>query len=167
MNRIVVYTSKTGFTRKYAEWIAQALGCEAAELKKTDISALSHYDQVIYGGWIMGNMVSGYDKMKPLNVRSLLVFGSGMSAPTDTVRQTIAQQNGIPEENFYYFEGGYAPEKVGFMGRTMIKMIVGKLTKKESKTQEELHMLEMVKGADHTRQDAIEPLVERCLHQKL
>ena len=34
MNRIVVYTSKTGFTEKYAKWIAEELQCEAVSLKK-------------------------------------------------------------------------------------------------------------------------------------
>lgn len=89
MNRIVVYASKTGFTEKYAKWIAEELECEAVELKKAKLSALSDYDQVIYGGWVMGNMVSGYDKIKKLNVKELIVFCSGMSVPTETVRDCI------------------------------------------------------------------------------
>ena len=28
MKKIVVYKTSTGFTKRYAEWIAQALGCE-------------------------------------------------------------------------------------------------------------------------------------------
>ena len=34
MKSIVVYTSKTGFTKKYAQWIAEDLGCEAKGLNE-------------------------------------------------------------------------------------------------------------------------------------
>ena len=29
MNKLVIYQSETGFTRQYAQWIAEALGCPA------------------------------------------------------------------------------------------------------------------------------------------
>ena len=35
MKRLVVYQSGTGFTRQYAEWIADALHCDAVDLKQT------------------------------------------------------------------------------------------------------------------------------------
>lgn len=163
MKRIVVYTSKTGFTEKYAKWIAEELQCEAVELKKTDTSVLSGYDQVIYGGWVMGNMVSGYDKIKNLNLKELLVFCCGMRIPTEAVKKEVAEQNGIPADMLYCLEGGFAPERVGFMGKMIIKMMTGSIKKKEEKTPEELHMLETAKGADHTDRAMIEPLVRRAL----
>lgn len=33
MKRLVVYQSATGFTEKYATWIAEKLSCEAKELR--------------------------------------------------------------------------------------------------------------------------------------
>ena len=36
MSTIVVYQSETGFTKKYAEWIAEALDCEAVPFKKVN-----------------------------------------------------------------------------------------------------------------------------------
>ena len=163
MNRIVIYTSKTGFTEKYAKWIAEELACEAVEMKKADLSALSRYDQVIYGGWIMGNMISGYDKIKALNLKDLMVFCSGMRIPTDEVKEEIARQNGIPVSNLYCFEGGFALERVGFMGKIIVKMMTGSLNKKEEKTPEDFHILETVKGADHTDRTAIEPLIKKVM----
>ena len=91
----------------------------------------------------------------------MIVFASGMSLPTESIRQTIAEQNGIPSDDFYYFEGGYAPQKVGFMGKTMIRMIAGNIKKKENKTEEDLHMLQMVEGADHTEKREIDELIQR------
>ncbi len=162
MNRIVVYSSKTGFTEKYANWIAEALSCEAVELKKVDLSKLADYDQVIYGGNIMAGMVSGYDKIKPLNLKEIIVFCSGMGVATDKVRETIAKQNVIPVENLFYYEGGYAPSRVGFMGRMILKVIAFSLRNKKEKTPDDLHMLEAMKGADNTNKEAIKLLVEKA-----
>ena len=71
MKIIVVYKSGTGFTKKYANWIAEALNCEAVQLKKVNLNELTNYDVVVYGGWIMAGMVSGYDKIKALNLKKL------------------------------------------------------------------------------------------------
>lgn len=160
MNRIVVYTSKTGFTATYAKWIAQELDCPVKELKEMDVTSLQEYEQVIYGGWLMGGMISGLDKIKSVPIKNLVIFATGMSAPSETVLEIIDGQNKITLDNVFYFEGGYAPEKVGFFGRIMIKMVVASVRKKEEKTQEELRMLETAKGADRTRKEAIIPLVE-------
>lgn len=160
MNRIVVYTSKTGFTARYAKWIAEELQCEAKELKTVNLEALKGYDQVIYGGWIMGGMVSGLHKIAPLSLSNLIVFGSGMSAPCQSLREMLANQNKIEVDKFFYLEGGYDKKKVGFIGNMMIKIVVGSVRKKENKTPEELRMLETAKGADRTDRDAIMDLVE-------
>ena len=40
MKTIVIYTSQTGFTKRYAEWIAEAMGADCFELsvaKKKDL----------------------------------------------------------------------------------------------------------------------------------
>lgn len=160
MKRIVVYKSKTGFTEKYAKWIAEELGCDAVAFEKIDLATLHDYDQVIYGGWIMASMVSGYDKIKSLQLKNVIVFGSGMSVPNEKLVETMATQNDIPVEKFFYFEGGFDPKRVGFMGRMMIKMIVGGLKKKEEKTADDLHMIETANGKDNTNRDAIKALID-------
>ena len=126
---------------------------------------LIDYDMVIYGGWIFGGMVFGYDKFKELNLKNVIVFGVGMTVPSEEVAAKIAEQNQIPRERFYYYEGGYAPQKVGFMKRMMLNMIKKSLEKKENKTADELHTLETFKGADNTNKEAIGDLVARCMEK--
>ena len=162
MKKIVVYQSGTGFTAKYAGWIAEDLGCNAVELKSTNLNELSSYDMVIYGGWIMGGMVAGYDKVKKLELKNIVVFGVGMTVPCEEVAAKIAEQNQIPREQFFYFEGGYNPQKLGFVQKMMINMIKKSLLKKADKTAEDLHALETFKGADNTDRNAIKGLVEYC-----
>ena len=62
MNIIVTYKSKTGFTKKYAQWIAEDLGCKAVSL--SELSRVSEYDVVIHGGWIMGGTINGFEEIK-------------------------------------------------------------------------------------------------------
>ena len=90
MKRIVVYQSGTGFTAKYADWIARDLGCEAKEFKKVSPSELADFDMVIYGGWILGGMVVGFDKIKALNLKNVVVFGVGMTVPSDEVAEKLS-----------------------------------------------------------------------------
>lgn len=160
MKKIVIYQSGTGFTAKYAEWIAQELGCEAKEFKKVKTSDLTEYDVVIYGGYIMANMVFGYDKIKALNLRKVVVFGVGMSLASEEYTKKIAEQNEIQRESLFYFEGGYNPKKVGFFKKIIMNMIKKSIEQKTEKTKEDLHMLETFQGADRTNLDYIKPLIQ-------
>lgn len=162
MKTIVLYKSATGFTAKYAGWIAEELGCEARPYKGIKASELAGYDVVIYGGWIMAGMVNGYDKIRKMNLNKVIVFGVGMSVPSDEVVAKMVEQNRVPAEDFFYFEGGYRPEKVGCLKRMMMNMIKRSLEKKTDKTEADLHMLVTFKGGDNTDRAAIEPLIKRA-----
>ncbi len=91
MKRLVVYQSGTGFTRQYAEWIADALHCDAVDLKQTTEKMVSEQDQVIFGGWIMGNMIRGLDKMRKMNPAHLYVFAVG-STPDNIADKGVIQE---------------------------------------------------------------------------
>lgn len=162
MKKVVIYQSGTGFTAKYAGWIAEKLGCEAKEYKTVKPNELTGYDLVVYGGWIMGGMVAGYNKIKTLNLKNIVVFGVGASVSNEEVAERLAQQNQIEREKFFYYEGGYNPQKLGFMKKMMVNMVKKSLEKKEDKTEEDLHMLESFKGADNSNRNAIEDLVAYC-----
>lgn len=58
MKTIVIYTSQTGFTKRYAEWICEASGAECVEFKQAKKIKLSDYDAIIFGGWCMAGGVT-------------------------------------------------------------------------------------------------------------
>ena len=122
MKKIVVYQSGTGFTAKYAGWIAQDLDCEAKEYKNVNPSELAGFDMVIYGGWIFGGMVVGFDKIKALNLKNVVVFGVGITVPSAEITEKLSAQNQIPRDRFFYYEGGYAPKKLGIMKKMIMNM---------------------------------------------
>ena len=61
---IVIYTSKRGSTKQYAEWIAEDLGCRAVPLDDVlkEGMDLHGYGCVIYGGWIRGSGIVDFDR---------------------------------------------------------------------------------------------------------
>ena len=45
---VVIYKSKTGFAKKYAEWISEALKCDIKENTKLSLDDLIQYDTIIW-----------------------------------------------------------------------------------------------------------------------
>lgn len=143
MKILITYESKTGFTKKYAEWIREELKCDLIELKK--VKEIKDYDLIIHGGWIMGGMIKGLNKIKKLNPKKLIIFGVGYTSKKEVDLKKIVEDNKLGEIPFYYFEGGINPKKMGFVGRTMVKMV----TKKKLSYQ------------DNTNKDEIKDLVKK------
>ena len=56
---VVVYKSKYGATKKYAEWIAEDLHADLFEGKAASADALTAYDVIVYGGGLYAGGVSG------------------------------------------------------------------------------------------------------------
>lgn len=162
MKRIVLYESGTGFTAQYAAWIAEELKCESVALKNVKTVNVADYDQVIFGGWMCAGKVMGYDKFVKLNAKNVVLFAVGMAPSVRSVAEKIIKENGFDAERFFYFEGGYRPEKVNFIMRTMMKMLKKSIEKKAEKTEEDLYIIKTFNGADNAKKEAVVPLVEYC-----
>ena len=162
MKRIVLYESGTGFTAQYAAWIAEELQCESVALKNAKSVNVADYDQVIFGGWMCAGKVMGYDKFVKLHAKNAVLFAVGMAPAVPEVANKIIADNGFNAERFFYFEGGYRPEKVNFIMRTMMKMLKKSIEKKPEKTEEDLYIIKTFHGADNAKKEAIQPLVEFC-----
>ena len=160
MKKLVVYQSSTGFTAKYAGWIAEALSCEAKELKNISAKEAEEYDSIIYGGWIMVGMITGLDKMQKMNPKKMVVFAVGASTDSEETRNNIIAQNHLEQIPFFYLEGGIAFEKMSFFPKMMLKMMGKSVAKKENKTEQEKEMEKIFAGSfDNTDISKIEPLV--------
>ena len=162
MKQIVLFESGTGFTAQYAAWIAEELQCESVALKNTKTLNVSDYDQVIFGGWMCAGKVMGYDKFVKMNAKNVILYAVGMAPSVPEVTEKIIKENGFDAEHFFYFEGGYRPEKVNFIMRTMMKMLKKSIEKKAEKTEEDLYIIKTFNGADNAKKEAVKPLVEYC-----
>ena len=143
MKVLVTYQSKTGFTKKYAEWISEELKCDLKELK--NVKDVNDYDLVIHGGWIMGGIIKGVKKIKKLNPKKLIVFGVGLTPKKNLNIDKMIKDNKLEDTPFFYFEGGTNPKKMGIVGRTIVKLV----TKKK------------VLFVDNTNKDDIKELINK------
>ena len=143
MKVLVTYQSKTGFTKKYAEWISEELKCDLKELKS--VKDVNDYDLVIHGGWIMGGIIKGVKKIKKLNPKKLIVFGVGLTPKKNLNIDKMIKDNKLEDTPFFYFEGGTNPKKMGIVGRTIVKLV----TKKK------------VLFVDNTNKDDIKELINK------
>ena len=135
MKVLVTYQSKTGFTKKYAEWISEELKCDLKELKS--VKDVNDYDLVIHGGWIMGGVIKGVKKIKKLNPKKLIVFGVGLTPKKNLNTDKMIKDNKLEDTPFFYFEGGTNPKKMGFFGRTIVKLVTKKKVTYEDNTKKE------------------------------
>lgn len=166
MKKIVVYTSKTGFAQKYAEWIAEELGCEAVSCKKYAKSAKDE-DLVIYGGGIMASKINGFSSFKKLCAgKKVVLFCTGATAmDCADVIETFKTTNLSEEEQetipFFYFTGGLNYERMGFFGKKIIHMLTNSLSKKTDRTEDEENMLAVMSNScDLTDKAYIKPLID-------
>lgn len=172
---IVIYESKYGSTKQYAEWISSALSCEAREKKAFHPSDFKNYDTVIFGGGLYAGGVSGISlltKNFPLiQEKNIILFTCGLADPKDEKNQSHIKASLskvlTPEmQNHFHlfsFRGAIDYSKLTFIHKSMMAMLHRVMQKKEpsSLTEEDQLMLQTygkkVTFLDHS---SIQPLVE-------
>ena len=170
MKSIVIYNSKTGFTKKYAEWISEAAGCECVELKKAGKVKLAEYDSIVFGGWCMAGGLSKlpwFKKQIPaLSVagKKLIVLMVGASPAESKEAQDSLRRNFTDDEwnkvKAFYCPGGFNYEKMGAMSRFMMKMFTTMLANKKDATEAERNMAQMITHSyDISDKKYIEPIL--------
>ncbi len=159
MSIVVIYQSKTGFTRKYAEWIGEELDCPIRAVKEAVKEDLSGYDTLIYGGGLMAGRISGLSTFKKNKMpagKKLMVFATGASPMEATeVIAKIKNDNLSRQEQeeipFFYLSGGICYEKMDFFSKNILKMLHNALQKKTDRTEEETGMMHAIeKSCDYT-----------------
>lgn len=148
MKILVTYRSKTGFTKRYAEWISEELKCDLKEVSKVGKNEILEYDLVIHGGWIMGGMINGFNKIKKFNPKRLIVFGVGYTPKCEVDLANMITFNNLGDIPLFYFEGGMNPKKMGFIGRSMVKAVTKKKLEFIDNTKKEniFELIKMVNG---------------------
>lgn len=117
---IVIYNSKRGSTKQYAEWIAGELGCTSVSLQNLDYGSLGQFDVVIFGSWLRGSGIVGFDKFRKQiadYADKLIIFVTGISEYNPQNYQQICEINfkdGINMQNtlLYFCPGRYVPSEV-------------------------------------------------------
>jgi len=168
MKAIVVFESKTGFTEKYARWIAEELGADIFPRSAITTEGLANYDAVIYGGGLYAVGINGVefikDNLDRLTGKKVAVFACGCTPyreeTVDEVRDMNFSQEQQGQLRFFYMRGGFDYKRLGVMDKILMSLLKLKILLKRKRTKDEKGMLAVYsRPADFTQKDNIVELV--------
>lgn len=170
MSKIVVlYQSKYGSTRKYAQWLAGELACDLIETKKARLEQVQNYDVVILGGGVYASGILGFSFLKKnfskLKEKKLAVFAVGAS-PYDEKMLDVFRAHNFKGElariPLFYCRGAWNEEKMTWLDRKLCGMLKRMVAKKDPATYEpwEAALMEASGNCDWTDQEALKPIIE-------
>lgn len=175
---LIVYYSKTGFTKKYAEWIKESLSesmsCDLFSYNERRKIQFAQYNIVLFGGgfhagqingikWFKAQMHKLLDKANKSD-RRIAVFATGaMPAEAPDIEKTLRQnftEKEWAEITAFYLPGGLCYEKMGIGDRLMMAAFRALLKEKNVDSQ----MQQIVAHSfDLSSKELITPLVKWCL----
>ena len=172
MKILIVYTSQTGFTQRYAEWLAEEMKADILNLKeaqKKDEKYFDSYDAIIYGGWAMAGTVTKVkwflDKASSWEDKRLALFCVG-GCPNDSpdieeMFNKTLNDNQKKHIKTFYCQGGFNYEKMNAPSKMAMKMFVSSQKRKKNQTEDEKKMVEMISSSyDISDKKFIAPIVE-------
>ena len=168
MKAIVIYNSQTGFTKKYAQWIAEKTNAECIEYSKAKKTDFDSYDTIIFGGWAVGGSISKLKWFKK-NIsrwsdKKLVVFCVGASPIENPEIEEAMPRNFTEDElkkvRWFYCPGGLNYEKMPVTSKTAMKMYIKMLNARKNKTEEDLLQIKMMSSSyDISDIKYIEPII--------
>ncbi|MCL2812398.1 MAG: flavodoxin domain-containing protein [Clostridia bacterium] len=162
--------SKSGFTKRYADWIAQELGCDVKPYKEFEKTDIKTGDMVIFGSRVFAGKVQYLDKVK-VRAQNLIVFATGATpaAATDVIdgiwsgNLSETERQSIPH---FYMQSGLDYGKMGFLDRTLMKMVAKFMSKKKEKSKDESAFAQAITASyDISSKEYVMPLVQ-CVNEK-
>ncbi|HHT24712.1 MAG TPA: flavodoxin [Clostridiaceae bacterium] len=170
MKGIILFQSKYGTTKKYAEWLSEETGFSVIEIKKAKIEDVKEYDVIILGGGIYASGIAGISFLKKyfdiLKEKILIVFCVGASPFNEEALRTIAAKNLKNELSripCFYCRGAWNLEEMNVIDRTMCKMLRKVIAKKEPSEYEIWEKALMAAGdrsCDWTDKEYLEPIIK-------
>jgi len=155
---VIVYESKTGFTKRYAEMLAKKTGLNFFGVK--ELSKVNRDEEIIFLGWMKVGKIQGLDKLRKYNVKAVCASGTGRTAEPNT--DTVIMRNKIESIPFFYLRGGCFPLKeIKGMDKIMLIMFVNMLKsrkEKDEKLEEAISIIE--NGFDGVNEENLTPILE-------
>lgn len=152
MKSLIIYCSKSGHTKKYAELLHSEIDSDIVDIRHVKKFSLKEYSTIIFGGSIYNNTINGCRKFIKLiskfQDKNLLVFAVGMSQPTEDVRDLLIVTNALDDYHirFYQLPGGFDIKSVPFPYNVLMKMMAKHIARKKDASRQEKDMAIMING---------------------
>lgn len=171
MNKtIIVYESKYGATKKYAEWLAQELNCDLFSKKDVSPAKIGDYNTVIYGGGIYASGIAGISFLKKndklLHGKKIIIFAVGASPYNENAFDAVKKKNltdSLAAVPCFYLRGAFNEKVMSFGDRVLIGMLKKAVSKKDPAQYEpwQKALMETIgQAGDWTSKENLTPLLE-------
>jgi len=172
MKTVVIYKSKTGFAKKYAEWIAEELVSDIFDVSMVTSNMMATYDTVIYGGGLYAVGINGVkfitQNLDKLKDKKVIIFATGVSPFREDAISEVRNKNFTSEEQkhipFFYLRGGFDYSKLNPFYKVLMTLLKWKIkwktkSKKEITPDERGILASYDKPVDFTRKKNIDELI--------
>ena len=167
---IILYQSKYGATKKYADWLKEETGYDCIETKNAKVSLVQNYDVIVLGGGVYASGIAGLHFLKKnisnLSDKKIAVFAVGASPYDEKAMMQIQEMHfkdalsGVP---LFCCRGAWDEDKMTFGDRTLCKMLqkaVAKQNPDEYEPWQSALMSAVGQKCDWTDKKYLEPLIE-------
>ncbi len=174
MKTAIIYVSQTGFTKQYAEWLAEEVGGGCMPFAEAEKKDFSEYDAIVFGSWCHAGMIRklGWfkERLSQWQDKKKVVFAVGASPLENPELEDGLRRNFTDEEwaqiSVFYCPGGLRYDAMKPVSKVMMKMFAKMMENKKDKTEDEKVMAEMIgKSYDISDRKYIQPIVG-CLKAK-
>lgn len=170
MSGVILYQSKYGATKKYADWLSEQTGFSSIETKKANASEVADYDVIVLGGGIYASGIAGLSFLKNnidvLDGKKIVVFCCGASPYEEKTFQEIVKHNmkdKLSAITCFYCRGAWDMDSMSFKDRTLCKMLRKVVSKKSPDEYEIWEKALMEAGEDKcdwTDKKYLKPIIE-------
>lgn len=176
METLVVYKSKTGFTKKYAEVISEKTGCALMELKEAAAEKMSGFDRIVFGSRVHAGIIDGLKEAKELFQKSgageFIIFATG--ATPNSAQEVVNEvwKNNLSQDELatiphFYMQGGLCYEKMSFGDKMIMKMVSAMMSRKKDKDSVETGFTQAITHSfDISSEEYAEPLIDYLTGEK-
>lgn len=161
---IIVFESKTGFTKKYADMLTEKTGLKAFRIK--ELSKVDKSEEIIFLGWMKVGKVQGLDKLRKYNMKA--VCGSGTGRTAEPSAEEVIARNKIAGIPFFYLRGGCLPLKeLKGLDKIMLSMFLKMLKSREGKDEKQEEAISIIEnGFDGVKEENLALVLEWLNAQK-
>lgn len=170
---VVIYSSKYGSTKRYAEQIAQALSADLLDERQLKPQDFDSYDTIVIGGRVVAGSIQGLRKLKlalsRLTDKRIFAFAVCIEPSSQALVDRLTKRNfsdtGCLVAPLSVLPGRINYPELKFFDRHIINMVAKMLQNQAAKNPDATNPLANIQGQDYnaTDQAAIEPLVAAVL----
>ena len=170
----VIYSSKYGTTKKYANWIAEELSAEIFDVKSVKIGQLLNFSTIIYGGGLYAGGISGISFLtknyNQISEKNIILYTCSLAdvnniENTNNIKENLKKVLSTEMQQniqIFHLRGGIDYTNLGFVHKSLMALLHKSISKKDIATlsnENKQFLATYGKTVDFTDRNSIDPLL--------